>query len=347
MNAGLYNMSDDLLVKYLLGEASASEKKEVETWISADPQHYRYYEHFKFIWDESQQLAARSTVNESDAWKRFQQRIAISESDDEPDAAEDHGSPLMTVVKPERIRWYETRVAASVIMLLGVAALLFFILVPFKSQQSGNAVIVATTTASKAEILSDGSVITLNKHSAISFDKGFTENKRVVSLKGEAFFQIQPDKTKPFIVTVNDVTITVLGTSFNVKSINGKTEVIVESGMVKVERANQSVQLKQKEKLEIDSKDSLLEKAAVTNQLYKFYRTREFVCDDTPLPVLIQAINENYGVNIVIKNPALNDIKMNVPFYNETVDKMLQVIVETNPEFDIKVERKDPLIILK
>lgn len=333
-------MSDDLLVKYLLGEASASERKEVDNWIDADPEHYRYYEHFKFIWDESQQLAASSTVNENDAWKRFQQRIASASEDTD-------GSPLMTVVKPSRTRWYETRVAASIIMLLGVSALVLFVLVPFKDSNSHKSVVVATNTAAKAETLPDGSIITLNKNSAITFDKGFTEAKRVVSLKGEAFFQIQPDKTKPFIVTVNDVTITVLGTSFNVKSMNGKTEVVVESGMVKVERANQSVQLKQKEKLEINSRDSLMEKAPVTDQLYKFYRTREFVCDDTPLPVLIQAINENYGVNIVIKNPALYDIRMNVPFYNETLDQILKVIVETNEEYNIKIERKDPLIILK
>ncbi|NML20915.1 iron dicitrate transport regulator FecR [Pseudoflavitalea sp. G-6-1-2] len=345
MNAGLYNMSDDLLVKYLLGEASASERKEVETWISADTDHYRYYENFKFIWDESQQLAARSTVNENDAWKRFQQRIAEAESD--ADADDEHGSPVMTVVKPERIRWYETRVAASIIMLLGVAGLLFYILVPFKSNHSGNAVVVATTTASKAETLSDGSIVTLNKNSAISFEKGFTDDKRVVSLKGEAFFQIQPDKSKPFIVTVNDVTITVLGTSFNVKSINGKTEVIVESGMVKVDRANQSVQLKQKEKLEIEKKDSVLEKVPVTDQLYKFYRTREFVCDATPLWKLVDAINSAYGVNIVLEKPSLKNATISGEYYDLPLDDLLDLIVNTYNEENIVIERKDSLIILK
>ncbi|HVK49878.1 MAG TPA: FecR domain-containing protein, partial [Pseudobacter sp.] len=228
MNAEFYNMSDDLLVKYLLGEASAGERREVEHWIDADPDHQRYYEQFKFIWDESQDLAAKSAVDENDAWKRFQQRVS-GEQD----------MPVMTVVKPARTKWYDTRVAAAVIMLVGVAALLYYILVPFRTTKQ---VVLAATAETKAETLPDGSVITLNKNSTISYAAAFKGDKRNVKLSGEAFFQVKPDISKPFIVTINDVTITVLGTSFNVKSINGKTEVIVESGLVKVEHDTRSVQ---------------------------------------------------------------------------------------------------------
>ncbi|HVK49002.1 MAG TPA: FecR domain-containing protein, partial [Pseudobacter sp.] len=150
---------------------------------------------------------------------------------------------------------------------------------------------------------------------------------------------------KPFIVTINDVTITVLGTSFNVKSINGKTEVIVESGLVKVEHDTRSVQLKQKEKLEIKTNDSALVKEPVTDQFYKFYRTREIVCDNTPLWKLVQVLNEAYNVNIVIENPALKNLKIDAPFYNEPLDDVLKVIMVTFPQ--ITVEHRDSLIILK
>lgn len=331
MNAEFYNMSDDLLVKYLLGEASAGERREVEHWIDADPDHQRYYEQFKFIWDESQDLAAKSEVDENDAWKRFQQRVS-GEQD----------MPLMTVVKPARTKWYDTRVAAAVIMLVGVAALLYYILVPFRTSKQ---VVLAATAEAKAETLPDGSVITLNKNSTISYAAEFKGDKRNVKLSGEAFFQVKPDIAKPFIVTINDVTITVLGTSFNVKSINGKTEVIVESGLVKVEHDTRSVQLKQKEKLEIEANDSALVKEPVTDQFYKFYRTREIVCDDTPLWKLVQVLNEAYNVNIVIENPALKSLEIDVPFYNEPLEEVLKVIKETFPQ--ISLQRKDSLIILK
>lgn len=331
MNAEFYNMSDDLLVKFLLGEASASERREVEHWINADQDNQQYFEQFKFIWDQSQELAANTEVDENDAWKRFQQRVS-GEQD----------IPVMTVVKPVRKKWYDTRVAAAVIMLVGVAALLYYILVPFRN---GKQVVLAATAEAKAETLPDGSVITLNKNSSISYATGFKGNKRNVKLSGEAFFQVKPDIGKPFIVTINDVTITVLGTSFNVKSINGKTEVIVESGLVKVEHDARSIQLKQKEKLEIEANDSALTKEPVTDQFYKFYRTREIVCDNTPLWKLVQVLNEAYNVNIVIENPALKSLEIDVPFYNEPLEDVLKVIQETFPQ--INLSKKDSLIILK
>jgi transmembrane sensor len=333
LNAEFYNMNDELLVKYLLGEASSTEQKEVEQWIEANPDHQHYYQQFKFIWDESQELAAKSSVNENDAWKRFQQRVV-----------QEQGSPVMTLVEPSRRKWYDTRIAAAVIMLVGVAALLFFILVPFRTSKQ---VVLAAQSQAKAETLPDGSVVTLNKNSSLSFADAFRGNDRTVKLKGEAFFQVKADKTKPFVVTINDITITVLGTSFNVKSMNGKTEVVVESGMVKVERAARSVQLKQKEKLEIAAGDTAMVKEAVTDHFYKYYRTKEFVCDDTPLWKLTQALSEAYNVNIVIENPALKNLPIDVTFYNETLDQILKVMVDTYPEYNITVDRKDSTIILK
>jgi ferric-dicitrate binding protein FerR (iron transport regulator) len=214
--------------------------------------------------------------------------------------------------------------------------------VPFRTTKQ---VVLAATAETKAETLPDGSVITLNKNSTISYAAAFKGDKRNVKLSGEAFFQVKPDISKPFIVTINDVTITVLGTSFNVKSINGKTEVIVESGLVKVEHDTRSVQLKQKEKLEIEANDSALVKEPVTDQFYKFYRTREIVCDNTPLWKLVQVLNEAYNVNIVIENPALKNLKIDAPFYNEPLDDVLKVIMVTFPQ--ITVEHRDSLIILK
>ena len=68
------HIMDDLLVKYLLGEASAEEQREVQSWIDANGNNRRYFEHFRLIWDESKETAARSSVNEEEAWARFRQR---------------------------------------------------------------------------------------------------------------------------------------------------------------------------------------------------------------------------------------------------------------------------------
>jgi len=66
--------------------------------------------------------------------------------------------------------------------------------------------------------LPDGSIVVLNSGSKISFPDGFAADLREVSLTGEAFFEVKPDPEKPFIVSVNGNKVSVLGTSFDIKS---------------------------------------------------------------------------------------------------------------------------------
>jgi transmembrane sensor len=86
-------------------------------------------------------------------------------------------------------------------------------------------------------------------------------------------------------------------------------------------------------------------KEEVTDKLYNYYRTKEFVCDDTPLWKLVDVINEAYDVNIQFKREELKQYKINTPFINQSLDQVLEVIQETFP--DIKMNKKDNLIILE
>jgi transmembrane sensor len=136
----------------------------------------------------------------------------------------------------------------------------------------------------------------------------------------------------------------VVGTSFNVKTINGNTDVVVETGIVRVTRAGKTVELKANEEVIAGAKDPTWTKEKVSDQLYKYYRTKEFVCDDTPLWKLVEVINEAYNSHIVIGNPALKDLRMNTTFNNESLGQVLNVISLT---FNIKVINEGDTIILQ
>jgi len=194
------------------------------------------------------------------------------------------------------------------------------------------------------DTLPDGSVITVNKGSSISYMSKFKGETRQVSLKGEAFFNVTPNKKKPFIISVNDVQITVVGTSFNVKTINGNTDVVVETGIVKVTRAGKTVQLKANEEVIVNAKDSALTKEKVSDQLYKYYRTKEFICDDTPLWKLVEVINEAYNSHVVIGDPALKDMGITTTFNNESLEQVLNVISLT---LNVKIIKEGDTIILQ
>ena len=266
-------------------------------------------------------MVRQSTVDENKAWDTFRRRI--------------HPAPSRPVRK---FGWL--RMAAAWILLAGIAAVIYWVLNPGSTAAEQ---IVSATTEVMNDTLSDGSVVTLNKASTISYPARFRGDKRVVKLKGEAFFAVTPDKKKPFVIDLDSVQVTVVGTSFNVKHEPGLTEVIVETGIVRVSSKEGTVELKPGEKISFGPGSEPV-KQEVTDQLYNYYRTREFVCDDTPLWKLIDVLNEAYDTKIVFGNEALRDLRLNAPFNNESLDQVLQVISLT---FNITVTKKDGVIILE
>jgi transmembrane sensor len=79
----------------------------------------------------------------------------------------------------------------------------------------------------------------------------------------------------------------------------------------------------------VQSGDTVLQKQTTSDQLYQYYRSQVFVCDDTPLPTLVQALNEAYDAHIVIGNASLNQMRITTTFNNESLDTVLSIIAET------------------
>jgi ferric-dicitrate binding protein FerR (iron transport regulator) len=82
----------------------------------------------------------------------------------------------------------------------------------------------------------------------------------------------------------------------------------------------------------------------VEDKLYNYYRSKEFVCDDTPLWKLVEVLNEAYGVNIVIENKELRGLRLNTTFNNESLDTILDIVSQT---FGITYTKEADRIILK
>ncbi len=327
MKANDYHINDELLVKYLLNEATSAEQQAVHQWINASTENQRYFHHFQLIWETSKQLVIPSTVSADDAWKRFQQRTA-------------QASKRPAVIQPMNPSFKWMRAAAVAILFIGVAALTYFL----SSRSASKPVIVTAFANPVTDTLPDGSLVTLNKNSSMRYRGKFEGSSRNVELTGEAFFAVTPDKKKPFIIHVNDITVTVIGTSFNIKSIAGETEVLVETGIVRVTKNNKTIELRPKEKLVAKSGDTALLKEESTDRLHQYYRSRQFVCDNTPLWKLVEVLNEAYNSNIVIQRTELRTLPLTTTFHNESLDKILSIIAET---FEITVEKTGDKILLK
>jgi len=327
VNTNLDNINDDMLVKYLLGEATAEEQRQVAAWIAASGDNKRYFDHFSLIWDQSKKLAAKSTADTDAAWQRFVART-------EADAAQEQ-QPARRIALHQRT-W--ARVAAVLVLCSALALTLYN-----KSNRIEDRLVTSGQTTI-TETLPDGSVAVLNKNSSIAYKSRFEGNERHVTLTGEAFFTVTPDKHKPFVIDANNVAVTVVGTSFNVKTSAAKTEVIVETGIVQVAKKQRSVRVLPYQKATVTSDRDEPVTESNQDELYNYYRTHEFVCNNTPLSKLVPVLNEAYNAHIVISSDKTGSLPLTVTIKDEPLDQVLHLITET---LKISAERRGNEIVLK
>lgn len=315
------DMNDDLLICYLLGEASPGQVKQVDEWLASSIENQKRLSEYKAIWETSRHLKYEGELDAAASLRALKARAEAQTN------------------SPAKVNWLRSwySIAATLLLLAGCAWLYFGTRTTDKQ--------LVTQTVIETDTLSDGSIITLNKNSRLKYPERFAGSQRRVTLaQGEAFFNIAHNKAKPFIITAGSTNIRVVGTSFNVKYKHNKVEVIVETGVVQVSRNGHMVQLTPGQKIVVAPNQPQLKTENNPDQLYTYYRSKEFVANDAPLWRMVQVLNEAYDAHIVIENKTLNNLPLNTTFKNESLDDVLQVISRT---FNISVEHKGRQIILR
>lgn len=158
-----------------------------------------------------------------------------------------------------RPRWGAAfRVAAVVIPLLTIAAAAGLLLDRNGRHTTGDGIAEAVTIVVGAgdpdEItLTDGTAVKAKPGSRIAYHAGDFLSHRDVGFEGEAFFSVAADAEHPFTVECGGMTVTVLGTEFNVKSYDGAEcdEVALISGSVSVETGGEKIILEPMQRINI------------------------------------------------------------------------------------------------
>lgn len=336
-------MNDDLLVKYMAGEADEHERGLVEAWLRQNDENARIYRRLELIWNGSAELVPEETPDEEIAWERFRERLKQA---DQPEMAP---APVETgVARPGTELNDEPGLPSR--NWLAVAAVLTLLLVAGGIAEylggfwSGRTMTLHAEQVTADATLPDGTEVVLNRNSVLSYPGGFKGTTRAVTLSGEAFFDVEPDQDRPFVITVGGLEVEVTGTSFNVKSRQDLTEVIVETGSVQVRRGDEMISLQSGEKA-VSASDSKLKKTPARNTLYQYYRTREFVCKGTPLQELVDVLNEAYSVHILVPDTALQQQPLTAIFRREeSPDQIVKALAET---FALTVRHEGEQIILE
>lgn len=308
------NHIDELIGKYLSREASADERARVETWLGENEANRRYFNQFKTIFDRAVRVKDLPHFDTDAAWNKVRSRL--------------HKKPEAKTVslQPSGIglMW---RIAASVVLVLGVGFFVYRLLQPSATVP---AMQVITQQRSEADTLPDGSGVFLNKETQLAYTFDKKKKAHVVKLKGEAYFNIQHNDDKTFIVEVGEVLIKDIGTSFNVKAYpeSNTIEVVVEEGEVMFYTAKDSglyLRAGGKGVYHKVTKTFTVEQAEPNVTSYK---TKFFIFSDTDLATVVRELNEVYNKRIVVGSH-LKQCRLTVSFNNESIEEIASVIAET------------------
>lgn len=201
----------ELIAKFLAGEASPEEAIQLEDWKAASVNNKIYF-------DSAAKIFVSTDINETaikqQAWINIKAGIIQAKKSG----------------KVVAFRWWKLAIAASVIVLIGISVL--FKHSNIKRPKATKALVYKTDSSSKKIQLEDGSDIELAINSSITLDNDFGKTNRNISLTGSAFFFVKHDSSLPFIINMNQLHIKDVGTKFYVHSKADTLLVTMEEGEV-------------------------------------------------------------------------------------------------------------------
>lgn len=309
-----------LLPKVFSGEATAEENQLVEDWLSSDPANRKDFEAFTKLWDITGQVPSGDTLNVDAEWHKLNSAVSKERT---------------KVITLTRI----IQIAASVVV---ITALTFL-----GQHLTGVTTEKAPANASSFATLADGSVITLNAGSKISYKKGFGMLHRRILLSGEAYFEVVKNEKLPFIIIAGNACIQVTGTKFNIKAYKKAThvEVMVTEGAVKLYDVNQPVyetNLDAGETGLFDLASHAVEKQTNLNLNNIAWKTGIMDFHHTTLDEVADILSGTYRHTITV-DTVLKHCTVTVRFENQKLDSVLDVLKST---LDLEIVTKGKRTII-
>ena len=196
--------------------------------------------------------------------------------------------------------------------------------------------------------LPDGTSVTLNRYTSLSYPERFKNKNREVSLQGEAYFAVSKDKEHPFIVQAGGVNVRVLGTEFNVEAYpkDNLIETSLFEGSVALDIENMnSLILVPGERAAYDRETKHLTKdkaPRLTDEI--LWQKGALVFNNSTLKEISRRLSNAFNVSIRIQDQSLEQAKMTARFvHNETLDDILLLLQEAG---GFKVEKENQTIII-
>lgn len=340
----IQNEQSLLIARCLSGEASAEEAAALQKMLDADA----------VLASEFAALQAHWWALGHHAQARQQQALQqlLSKLHNAPEAAETR--PPLRHLRPYMA------IAASTIVLLGLALLGYrFYHTESGPQKAATAAVLPQMMHTEAgsrlrRQLPDGSVVWLNAGSTLRYDSlQFLKGaQRLVTLTGEAFFEVVKNAQKPFVVRAGELNVQVLGTSFNVTAYAGDAQATTTlvTGQVKLyyqQQQHKAITLVPHQKISLPQRlpaPQALAQVLSTAQIQKVEENQlqdqlsetawlynRLVFENETLGSLAPRLERWYNVQIQLSDAAVAQLPFSGSFETETIEQALQAMQQASP----------------
>jgi len=322
---------EELIYRYLSGEASENEVKKVFTWLEESESNRKEMVHYKKIWA----LSTMSNEDEQKAWKEVEPQIYGSRQ---------KKTILMTLLK----------YAAIATLLLGVGAASQYFLNKREQEDiyADNTSFKVPTGQISSVVLPDGTLVYLNSESKLLYGNDFAKGYRTVELDGEAYFDVKTDSDHPFVVkTPGKVHVKVHGTEFNLRAYkNGKSiQTTLEEGRVSIidSKGKELAQLVPGELATYTKLENKIKINKVRTELYSSWKDGMITFGNESLREIARMMERWYNVKIEFENPEIADELYNGTIMkNKPIDQILEVFrITSSLKYEIIPQLNKPTLI--
>lgn len=182
--------------------------------------------------------------------------------------------------------------------------------------------------------LPDGSKVWLNAGSSLKYPTQFNDKQRVVSMQGEAYFEVESDKEHPFIVKTKQLTVEATGTAFNVNAyapdhvaavtlVKGKVAVTLDQ--------KKTISLSPGEKIDYNLATSLYNVNKTNTYKWCSWKDGILIFRDDPLEYVFKRLGQTYNVEFILKDTELGKYSYKATFEGESLNEILRLLEMSAP----------------
>ncbi|HEY0177526.1 MAG TPA: FecR domain-containing protein [Pedobacter sp.] len=308
-------MDREIIKRYLRGECTPEERAEIKKLMLTGEAEALFDEVLNEGWSDEEEEEETDDARQLAEWReKFNQKVNQQED----------------TVKPRRnLSWINVAAVFAVFILsAGTYAWMYS-----KNKQIAALAVLRETVNPNGKLLKiklgDSSTITLNAGSKLKYPGGFNGKTREVYLEGEAFFDVAHDPAHPFIVHTSKIIVSVLGTSFDIKSYkeDKKISVAVATGKVGVlAKGGKTYFLLPGEKLAYYAFSEIVQQTKADPAEVGMWQNGMLIYHDETLENISRQLERWYDVKVIFKRSEAAKMRFSLKQKNDRLENVMQTL---------------------